>query len=201
MSPKRNFSHILNEALAQRRAGCTIPEILAQFPEEAARLEPLLRMAEQVAKMSMPEPATGAQAASKSRMMDALGKIKSDGAHYKEEVMDDLGTGMRKKPGRGLVVAILTLVILFIFLSTINVAAFYAIPGSCLYPVKLAFQETHILLAFNPELRAERIERYNQIRLHDLTRAVELGRFSMQDAQATMTDMPTPKITPIPTSQ
>ncbi len=198
MSPERNFSHKLDEALAQQRAGRGIPEILAQFPDEAERLAPLVQKAQQIAATPQPKPSAGAQAASKGRMMTALGKIKTDGAQTKEVVMDDLGEGMRRKRGRGLVVAILTLVILFIIFSTINVAAFYALPGSWLYPVKIAFQETHILLAFDPKVKAERIDFYNRIRLQDLATAVELGRFTTQDAQATMTAMPTSNATPDP---
>jgi hypothetical protein len=199
VSPERNFSHILDEALAQQKAGHVVPDILAQFPKYADRLSPLLQKARQISTTSIPTPPAGAQAASKARMMAALGKIKANGAQHKEEVVDDLGAGLHKKPGRGLVVFILALVILFILLSTINVAAFYALPGSWLYPAKITIQEAHILIAFDPEVKAERIDFYNQIRLNELTRAVELGRFSAQDAQATMTAMPTPHATPIPT--
>jgi hypothetical protein len=199
MSPERNFSHKLDEALAQRRAGRAVPEILAQFPEEAERLSLLIQEAQQISITPMPEPPDGAQAASKSRMMAALGKIKANGAQYKEEVMGDLGAGLHKKPGRGLVVFILALVILFILLSSLNMAAFYALPGSWLYPAKIAIQEAHILIAFDPEVKAERIDYYNQLRLQDLAAAVALGRFSAQDAKATMTAMPTPHATPIPT--
>lgn len=199
MSPERNFSDKLDEALAQQQAGRAVPEILAQFPEEAMRLHPLMQKAQQIARSPAPEPHPGAQAASKARMMAALGKIKTNGVHIKEEVIDDLGAGLHQKPGRGLVVFILILVILFILLSTINMAAFYALPGSWLYPVKIAIQDTHILLALDPRLKAERIEYYNLIRLQDLTKAVELGRFSALDAQATMTAMPTPYATTSPT--
>ncbi len=199
MSPERNFSHKLDEALAQRRAGRTAPDTLAQFPKEAERLSPLLQKAQQIAGTPMPDPPAGAQTASKARMMAVLGKIKVNGAQNKEEIMDDLGTGLHKKPGRGLVVIILALAILFILMSTVNMAAFYSLPGSWLYPVKIGIQETHIFMAFDPKLKAERIAFYNQVRLHDLMTAVELGRFSMQDAQATMTAMPTPFSTPNPT--
>ena len=132
MSPERNFSHKLDEALAQQRTGRGTTDILAQFPAESERLSPLMQEAQRISNTPMPEPPAGAQAASKARMMAALGKIKANNAQLKEEVVDDLGAGLHKKPGRGLVVIILALVILFIFLSTLNVAAFYALPGSWL---------------------------------------------------------------------
>jgi hypothetical protein len=52
-------------------------------------------------------------------------------------------------------------------------------------------EETHILLTLDPIAKAKLSRFYHQRQIEDLQTAVDLGRLSPVDAQATMTAMPT----------
>jgi len=190
MKRERNFSQTTNEALELLRRGQSIPAILAQFSEEAERLAPLLDTAQAIMRTPQPQPPTGIEAASKAKMMQGL-------SEKKEDIMGGLGPGFQRERGKNLILAILGLTMIFILLSAISVSALAALPGSPLYPAKLALQDTRILLTFNPALRQARIIYFYHLRIHDLERVVELQRMTEVDAQATMTAMPTPQ--PLPT--
>ena len=196
MKRERNFSQTTNETLELLRRGQNIPAILTQFPEEAERLAPLLEAAQIVMRTPQPQPPTGIEAASKAKMMQGLSEKKSSFSQHKEVILDDLGPGFQRERGKKLILAILLLVMIFILLSTLSVSALAALPGSPLYPAKLALQDTRILLTFNPALRQARITHYYHLRMVDLERAIELQRITEMDAQATMTAMPTPQSIP-----
>lgn len=192
MSPERDFAQVLDEALTLCCSGRAINDVLAQFPEEADRLAPLLKTAQRISSVPQVTPPPNAEAASKARMMKVLGEKKKSGAAYQENILDILGNGLKGERGQRLILAITTLAVLFIIFSTIGVSAIYALPGSWLYPAKTGLMETRILLTLDPDLKAERIAQYHQLLLDDLAEAVDLGRLAEPDAQATMTAMPTP---------
>jgi hypothetical protein len=193
MKRERNFSQTTDEALALLRQGQNIPAILARFPGEAKRLAPLLETAQAIMRTPQPQPPNGVVAASKAKMMQGLSEKKILFSQHKEDIMDDLGAGFQRQRGKNLILAILLLATIFILLSTISVAALAALPGSPLYPAKLALQDARILLTFNPVLRQARIAHYYHLRILEIEKAVELQRMTEMVAQATMTAMPTPQ--------
>lgn len=193
MSPERDFAHVLNEALALCHTGRSLEEVLAQFPEHADRLAPLLETARRIAAVPRVRPPDSAESASKARMMDVFQEKKKSGAEHQQNILDLLGEGLKGERGKKLILVLASLAVLFVIISTITVAAVYALPGSCLYPAKTAFLETRIMLTLNPALKTKRILHYNRVLMEDLAKAVELGRLAAPDAQATMTAMPTPR--------
>ena len=194
---RRRFCHQLEEVLSAEGGVPTEKTLLEQFPQNGPRLIPLVAIAREIRTTPKPEPPAGAFATSKSKMMESLGQKKLLGAQHKVDVMDHLGAGLQQERGRRLILAILSLAMIFILLSTISVSAIYALPGSWLYPAKLRLEEARVMLAFDPIAKEKLIRFYHQRRIEDLQTAVELGRLSALDAQATMTAMPTPT----PTSQ
>ena len=187
----KDLARQLEEAIQVSRNGQPFDSILAHYPENAELLTPLLKKAREILELPDPEPPAGAQAASKAQMMESLDRKKTLGLQHKEDVMDHLGLGIRQKPGRNLVVMILILSVIFILLSSIAVSAIYALPGSWLYPAKLRLEETHILLTLDPVARIKLTTYYQRLRVEDFQTAIELGRLTAAEAQATMTAMPT----------
>jgi hypothetical protein len=192
MSPERDFAHVLDEALALCHTGRSLEEVLDQFPAYADRLRPLLETVRRIAAAPRISPPDDAQSGSKARMMQALEEKKKSGAEHQQNILDLFGAGFTGERGKKLILALVSLAVLFVIFSTIAVAAIHAIPGSCLYPVKTAYLETRIMLTLNPALKTKRILLYNRVLLEDLAKAIELGRMAAPDAQATMTAMPTP---------
>lgn len=187
----KDLARQLEEAIQLGLNGQPIDSILVHYPENAAILAPLLKAAREIMEWPNPEPPSGAQAASKGQMMESLDQKKVLGAMHKEDVMGHLGLGIRQKPGRKLVVVILALSVIFILLSSLTVSAIYALPGSWLYPAKLRLEETHILLTLDPVAKAKLAAYYHRLQVEDFQTAVELGRLTTAEAQATLTAMPT----------
>ena len=188
---EKDIARQLEEAIQVSKNGQPIDSILVHYPENASILAPLLTAAREILEWPAAEPPTGAQAASKAQMMESLGQKKALGALHKEDVMGHLGLGIRQKPGRKLVVVILILSVIFLLLSSLTVSAIYALPGSWLYPAKLRLEETHILLTLDPIAKAKLAAYYQRLRVEDFQTAVELGRLTTAEAQATLTAMPT----------
>lgn len=189
---EKDFARQLEEAIQVSRNGQSINSILVHYPENAEVLAPLLKAAREILALPRPEPPTGAQAASKSQMMDSLNQKKALSAQHKVDVMGHLGLGIRQKPGQRLVVGILILSVIFILVSSIIVSAIYALPGSWLYPAKLRMEETHILLTFDPIAKTKLTAYYHRLQMEELQTALELGRFTEAEVQATINAMPTP---------
>jgi RNA polymerase sigma factor (sigma-70 family) len=194
---RRRFCRQLDEVLIAEGEIPTEADLIARYPKFGARLAPLIAQAREIRATPDPEPPAIALSASKIGLMDALGEKKALGIQNRIDVLDHLGSGLQQRRGRRLIVAILSLVMIFILLSTISVSAIYALPGSCLYPAKLRMEETHILLTLDPIAKAKLTRFYHQRQIEDLQTAVELGRLSEVDAQATITAMPTA----VPTNQ
>jgi len=192
---RRHFCRQLEDVLTSEKNTTTESALLEQFPQNGPRLVPLVAQARELPATPNPEPPASALVSSKSRMMESLGQKKILGAQHKLDVMDHLGVGLQQERGRRLVLAILTLTVVFILLSTISVSAIHALPGSWLYPVKLRLEEAHVLLTIDPVAKAKLAAYYQRLRLEDLQTAVELGRLSAADAQATLTARPTPTLT------
>jgi len=198
MRPERDFALVLDECLDAIQRGISPETILKQYPEKAERLSSLLKTAASVARTPNPTPPKGAEIASKARLMHVLAEQKTDSQRQKKLVMDELGTGFRQKHGKGIIVFICALALVFILMSSICAAAAESLPGSSLYPVKLAMQEFHLMLIFDPEKRQRHQELIYWVRQQDLLAAVEQGRIPQADAQATLSIMPTPRQTLTP---
>jgi RNA polymerase sigma factor (sigma-70 family) len=188
---RRRFCHQLEDVLTSGEGFPTEAALLESTPQNGSRIMPLVAQAREIRSTPDPEPPAGALAASKALMMKTLGQKKTLSAQHKMDVMDHLGAGLRQRRGRRLALAILALAVIFVLLSTISVSAIYALPGSWLYPAKLRLEEAHILITLDPIARIKLIAHYKRLRIEDLQTAVELGRFTAAEAQATLTAMPT----------
>ncbi len=198
MRPERDFALVLDECLDAIQRGISPETILKQYPDKAERLSPLLKTAVSVARTPNPTSPKGAEIASKARLMHSLADQKADNQRQRKLVMDELGTGFRQKYGKGIVVFICALALVFILMSSICATAAESLPGSPLYPVKLAMQEFHLMLVLDPEKQQRLQDFIWLVRQQDLLAAVEKGRIPQADAQATLTIMPTPRQTLTP---
>ncbi len=198
MSRKQNFEHILEESLQSLRRGETPEAIAARYPEDEDRLLPLLKTADWVSHMPAPVPSERAKMDSKARLMQTLSQQKQTHQIEKKNVLADLGNLLLRQRAKGLILAGLSLVLLFIFVSSIGVASAQAVPGSWLYPVKLTIQEIHILLTFDTQSREQLMETYQAQRQMDIETAIENELLPQDEASATLAAMPNAPITPTP---
>lgn len=188
---RRRFCHQLEDVLTAGEELPTEADLRAQYPHNGPRLAPLAAQAKEIRMTPDPEPPVGALPASKSRMMESLGQKKALSLQNRLDVMDHIGAGLQQQRGRRLALAILSLAVIFILLSTLSVSAIYALPGSWLYPAKLRLEEARVLLTLDPIAKEKLIRFYHQRQIKDLQAAVEHGWLLAEDAEATLTAMPT----------
>lgn len=188
--PDRETALVLDEYLDTLQQGSSVEAILQQDPEKAEGLAPLLKMAAFIAHTPDPVPPDGTAIASKARLMRVLSEQKAEGWRQKQMVMDELGSGFHQGPGKGIIIFVFSLVLVFILLSSIFVTANESLPGSPFYPIKLAMQEFHLLFIFDPEERQRQQDFIYWVRQQDLLTAIEQERIPEADAQTTLTAMP-----------
>lgn len=196
MRPERELSFQLDDAIESLARGQeSLPPLFGRRKDEQ-RLASLIKTAHLLRQTPNPIPPMGAVNASKAHMMQALIERAISGKQKKAEVLENLGTGLRKEArGKGFILGVITLVFAFIVVSTLIIGMLESLPGSWLYPAKLTLQETHILLTFNTESQQKLVENYYQSRMQDLRAAVELKRLTTVEAQATIIALPTPQPT------
>ena len=195
MKPERDFALVLDECIDALQSGISLETILKQYPDKAERLSPLLQTAALIPNLPNPLPPKDAAMTSKSRLMEVLSEQKKDSQRLKKKVIDELGTGLHRGPGRGIILFVFSLVLVFILLSSLCVTASESLPGSPFYPIKLAMQDFRLMLILNPEERQRRQDFIYWIRQQDLLTAIEQARIPEAEARATLTAMPTPAAT------
>lgn len=176
------FDELLNECLESLSSGRrTLEECLAAYPEEAARLEPLLRTALSVNEAFSPEPrpefvAAARQrflrvtaqalteslrveprpsfvAAARQRFLEAAQQMVSAGKGRSWRLPSLLRPSLSMRP---LVASVCGLLLLLTgFGSVVVVSAGDAVPGDWRYPVKRATEEVRLKLAFGEGARRE----------------------------------------------
>lgn len=182
-----SFESILDESISALQAGIPIEEILAEAPEYAAQLRPLLfaatvladpnpRLApeerksalravylQQVAELPPEQPPTFSQKA------QAVSRIIRRRLTPKA-VLSDLATVI--------VTVVLTLLMALVLLSYV---AQTAVPGDFLYSLKRSAEAVQLGLTFGEAQRAKLTETFNQRRLAEIEQLIRQDRAAVVD--------------------
>ncbi|MCA9960869.1 MAG: hypothetical protein KC443_17635 [Anaerolineales bacterium] len=156
---------ILIQCLDDLEMGMSVADILARYPEYAADIQPILRMATELTSLSQ-EPTPGAQDASRELFL----------AHA------DAMRQVQRRPQqrivwwRRLVVGLSLFVLLFVGTITTFEASAAALPGDVLYPVKLTRENLQLALT-RDELTADALrEQFQDERALEIKALLDLGR-------------------------
>lgn len=178
---KRKTEDIFNECYERIRQGESIESCLVEYPKEAAKLEPLLRLACRVqnrAEAIQPRPELEEQ------MLTRL-----EGAWLYQQRQFQL----RKKTGfnwqRGWALA-LTVVLVVIVVSGGTVAgSTQALPEEPLYPVKLAVEQATLALTFSDVDKAKGYAELAEKRALEISEVAKLGKTDTIDKVAAQLDI------------
>lgn len=161
------FEGILDECIDRLRRGESLEQCLERYPEQAAELEPLLRVALAAHKASSVEPRPEFKAQ----------------ARY--QIQSVLRTRERKRPSRRVpflgwlprwATAILVAVFVFLMAGGGTVAAASdSMPGDILYPVKMATERVQIAFTFSDGGKAELHAKFAGRRAEEVARMAERG--------------------------
>ena len=156
----RKYEDIFHECLEGVLKGQPIEEWLARYPEHASELEPLLRMALATARASRVEPRPEFKAATRYRVMSALGQAAEPKRH---------GFGWSRRWA----VAVAALFIISSSGIGTVLAADQSLPGEPLYQVKMTREQTELALARDEVSQARLNVKFAQKRVAEMERLAE----------------------------
>lgn len=177
-----SFESILDESISALQAGVPIEDILAETPEYAAELRPLLFAATILADPNphlVPEERKSALRAEYMKQVATLPAVppptwsKKTGAIFRiiqrrltrRAILNDVATIS--------ITIILTLLMTFLLL---NYAARETLPGDLLYNIKRASENIQLGLTFDAARYTSLAEEFNQRRLAEIDRLIEQNR-------------------------
>ncbi len=153
---KHDLDSALDQCLVNLRGGMDVESCLAQYPEDAHDLRPLLQLVTQVGRVIIPASTSAARAAGQEQMLTALTR-----RHEREGTADRIVRAIKRMavglvPGRlwgpapGWSLAAALLVVVLVVAGGVSVSASAkSLPGEALYPLKLASQRVQVALAFD----------------------------------------------------
>jgi len=165
----RSFRSILDECLTAIQRGESVEACLARYPRQAARLKPLLTLAERVRRTPAAQPRPWAQST-------AWNAIRLRAA--------DLRAGRRRAGAPfhmsfGWLKPVAVAVALFLAVGAMGGATAYAsqdaLPNDTLYPVKLFGEDVHVWLTFDETRKAEILLDQSDQRMDEINTLVSHG--------------------------
>jgi len=163
------FDNILDECLQRLLAGETVESCLLRYPQHASELEPLLRTAQDTLKAADIKPRPEFRDLARRRFQAAVREVPWP---------EKRGLFTLLRPGLA-TVAIIAIVLLAG--GGVVAAAGNSLPGSPLYPVKLASESVRLALTPSDLGKAELNAAFADERVNEIIRMAENGDASLID--------------------
>lgn len=170
----RKFDTVLDDCMDLLRAGASVEDCLARYPEHAEELRPLLSLASAVKGIPTPRPDLASVDANRLRMLDAVQNTAALNRQRSPAMSGWPGRLVRGPQNRPLLRTALALAAVLILMS-MSAAVLFAsasdtLPGQTLYPVKRFAENVRLSLTFDAaarqDLRTEfRLERQREVGL------------------------------------
>ncbi len=174
----KRFDDILNECVEQVLWGESVEQCLLRYPEQAAELEPLLRVALAARKASsVVEPRAEFKERARYEVQSQL--------HSKERKAEaEKTTRVGWIPRWVVAAACLALVLVFAGGGTVA-ASSDSVPGDTLYAVKTAAEQVRLRLTFSEAAKARLQARFAERRVQEMARLAKKGRTGQLESLAT----------------
>lgn len=176
------FESILDESISAWQAGVPLEEILAEVPDYADELRPLLYAATLFTDPNpVPAPAEK-KAALRAEYIRQVAELPAiTPAPFRGKVRAIIKVIKRRTTREAVLKDIITVTItiiltLFVVALTLNYLAANTIPSDFLYGVKRMSEDIQLSLTFNLERKAELEEEFNQRRLQEIEELIEQNR-------------------------
>jgi hypothetical protein len=176
------FESILDESISAWQAGVPLEEILAEVPDYADELRPLLYAATVLTDPNpVPAPAEK-KAALRAEYIKQVAELPAiTPAPFRGKVRAIIKVIKRRTTREAVLKDIITVTItiiltLFVVALTLNYLAVNTIPSDFLYGVKRISENIQLSLTFDPERKAELEEEFNQHRLEEIEKLIEQNR-------------------------
>lgn len=189
----QDFERRLAEALTGLDQGSDMESVLAEFPDDAGELAPLLEAAARARDTFdfFEPPSTAGLASGRRRMLEAaarkrtaagqprwgsvLAALRQAPSQVYRGALGAIGQLFRT-PARGLAMATVLLAVVVVAGGTTVVAAADSLPGDPLYGVKRTGERVRLALTTDPATRASLHARFNRERQTEARAVANLGR-------------------------
>lgn len=159
----------LEICLQELEKGRDVESILAQYPDLADELRPILQTAIKARSMSAPEPASDAQRRGRARVMQRAAELRESKIAPRKS--------LRVIPiFQRLALSFALLLILMLSGTGILSASASALPGESLYPVKRGWEGVRLFFIFDREARELLANEFENERLHEVNELLSEGR-------------------------
>lgn len=179
------FKQAVDECIGLMRSGATLESCLARYPQYAGDLRPILRTAQNLHGLPLPQERPESVQAGRQLMLNAYQKrtaarpvSESSISRFIQQLLikltgkDDLDM---KLVARFALVLLLGIGLIIGGGVTASVSA-SALPGDALYPFKLSLEDLNLLLTNNPQARQQLELQYQDIRQQEVRSILQLGR-------------------------
>ncbi len=176
------FESILDESISALQAGVPLEEILAEVPDYASELRPLLYAAMVLAEPKPQLAPAEKKAALRAEYMKQVAELPPITRSPWPEKSRAIFHVIKKRTTRAAIlndlitIAITVILTLVLMILTLNYLAAATIPGDFLYGVKRLSENVQLSVTFNPENRAELEQIFNQRRLSEIESLIEQNR-------------------------
>lgn len=176
------FEAILDESISALQAGVPIDEILAEVPEYAAELRPLLYAATLLADPNPKLAPLEKKAALRQEYMQQVAELPTiSTAPFSQKAQAIFRIVKRRSTRKAILNDLLTLTItllltLIVGAFTLNYLALDTIPGDLLYGPKRLSERIQLTLVIDPTRHSALEDRFNQRRLAELEALLQQNR-------------------------
>lgn len=159
------FESLFENCLARLQHGEDLEIILAEHPEQAAALRPLLQTVINLQALPIPAPVPAKRNPARAHFLASAGERRPKPAGRPTW-----------RPIRTLVTSLFLLIVLLTSLLGTGLASAQALPGDTLYPVKRAVEKTRLALTSTSLERLKLEESFDQQRTLEAAKLVESSR-------------------------
>jgi hypothetical protein len=165
----RDIELVLDQCIEELRKGKSVAETIANHPEYAGQLRPLLILVREVEALPLPSPSPNAMAATLVNVGQEMAQSKAPvklGSAPKSIFSKLSLENVLRRPA--LVWALTGTLALLVVLFSASAISAGSLPGDLLYPLKLATEKVRFLLTFNPGKKAELRLTFSDKRLEEM---------------------------------
>lgn len=186
------FESILDESISALQAGVPIDEILAEVPEYADELRPLLYAATVLADPNPGLAPEETKSALRDEYLKHVAELPTLSPPSFNEMTRAILSIIRRRLNRKAVIndliTITVTIILTILMAVLilNFLAADAVPSDFLYGVKRATENVHLALTFDENRRNELELEFDQRRLQEVEKLVEQNKVAVVEFKGTL---------------
>ncbi len=186
------FESILDESISALQAGVPLEEILAEVPDYANELRPILYAAMLLAEPNPQLAPAEKKAALQAEYMRQVAELSPITRSPLPEKLRAIFKVIKKRTTReavlnDLITISVTVILTLVLVSlTLNYLAADTIPGDFLYGVKRLSESVQLTVTTNPERLAELEQIFNQRRLAEIEALIEQNRAAVIQFRGTL---------------